>query len=150
MRHNAFMGRIVFLALVVGGCALAEAEPGQEYTLTVDAAYSVEDRAEIERALTEWRDFSDGLVNIRAVARDGDGSLHRSLKRGKFSCGNERRSLQIWSTRTGSELRACVKRGIGVLLGMRYDGATGVLGKTRDVDFTEDDRQACLEAGFCR
>jgi hypothetical protein len=155
--------RTLILGLVVavaGGCTTPAAELLEDAPriVDVDAAFTMEERAELDACATAWRSFSRGRVDVvfRAASSGGDLRLARSgPNAGGFDRGDrlawidaERLYADGFDARTG--VHAMCLNLVGQFFRVVLHDARGALSRGDVVPyFTDADRRACDAAGVC-
>lgn len=146
---------LAWWALACVGCvSTIGVEPGREYRLAVDDAFTEVERADIRDGVERWREASSGRMNVHLVAQGepSDGEIHR----GQSDISARRRTLEGW---IDADAMADDPEGVyaatlhieGVLFGVPFVRDARAAMNPDDVadDLTEPDLEACRSVGLC-
>lgn len=128
--------------LVGCGSLVSEPEPGEPLYLTVDAAFTLEQRAEVDRATNTWRTWTEGQLDVRTTSGDGDATVY--LGEPRYS--RLERTIHV----PPDAVYTFSLSTIGFMAGMPRHAGDGVLGEWVTEEFNAADRESCRAAGYCR
>ena len=129
---------------------------GTEHVLSIDSAFTAEERSEIEEGAALWREATAGRMNVRVTAEPGG---EATMRRGPT--GGDRFGRITWASRSISidadalaayphGVRAMTANMLGQIVGMPLHDGCGVLGRDcLKPKFTPADRDVCVGFGAC-